>query len=97
MTRGLLAPLSPHEEIALRRVAYGSPVIDVHVAGVLCRLGLIERTATGFRLTPLGQQRYDALPTRQARPGHSGIPTAQPWSSTTGPLRLLLQLRQFKH
>ena len=62
MTRGLLTPLSPSEEIALRRVANGSPVIDTQIAGNLCRLALIERTPSGFRLTPLGRQRYDALP-----------------------------------
>jgi len=62
MTRGLLAPLSPPEEIALRRVANGSPVVDAQIAANLCRLALIERTACGLRLTPLGRQRYDAMP-----------------------------------
>jgi hypothetical protein len=62
MTRGLLTPLSPIEEIGLRRVAHGSPIIDVQVAANLCRLALIERTRSGLRLTPLGRQRYDAMP-----------------------------------
>lgn len=62
MTRGLLAPLSPPEEIALRRVANGSPIIDAQLAANLCRLALIERTASGLRLTPLGRQRYEAMP-----------------------------------
>lgn len=62
MTRGLLAPLSPADEIALRRVAHGSPIIDAQVAANLCRLALIERTPSGLRLTPLGRQRYDAMP-----------------------------------
>lgn len=62
MTRGLLAPLSPPEEIGLRRVANGSPNVDAQVAASLCRLALIERTPSGLRLTPLGRQRYDAMP-----------------------------------
>lgn len=62
MTRGWLAPLSPPEEIGLRKVAHGSPVIDAQVAASLCRLALIERIPSGLRLTPLGRQRYDAMP-----------------------------------
>ena len=63
MTDGLLAPLSPSEEIALRRIAYGSLVaIDGRVASRLLALALILRTSSGMRLTPLGRLRFDALP-----------------------------------
>ena len=63
MTGGLLAPLSPPEEIALRRIAHGSlAVVDAKVASRLVTLALIQRTSTGLRLTPLGRLRFDALP-----------------------------------
>jgi hypothetical protein len=61
MDRGLRAPLSPHEEIALRRVAYGS--IDVAARHVerLIRLALVEPHGLGLRLTTAGMQRIEAL------------------------------------
>jgi hypothetical protein len=62
MTNGLLAPLSPQQEIALRRVANGSLVVDVQAASSLIALSLLQRTNSGLRLTPLGRLRYDALP-----------------------------------
>lgn len=63
MTGGLLAPLSPPEEIALRRIAHGSlAAIDARVASRLLALALIQRTSSGLRLTPLGRLRFDALP-----------------------------------
>jgi hypothetical protein len=62
MTRGLLAPLSPPEEIALRRIAHGSMVVDSQAASRLIALALIQRTSSGLRLTPLGRLRFDALP-----------------------------------
>lgn len=63
MTGGLIAPLSPPEEIALRRIAHGSLVaVDAKVASRLVALALIERTGTGLRLTPLGRLRFNALP-----------------------------------
>lgn len=62
MTSGLLAPLSPQEEIALRRIAHGSLVVDVQVASRLIALALIQRTSSGLRLTPLGRLRFNALP-----------------------------------
>jgi len=54
-------PLSSDEEIALRRIAHGSKV-DPGVAARLQDLALIQRTNGGYRLTPLGQLRHDALP-----------------------------------
>ena len=62
MSRGLLAPLSPTEEIALRRIAYGSFIVDAQAASKLIALALIETTSGGMRLTPLGRLRFNALP-----------------------------------
>jgi hypothetical protein len=62
MTRGLLAPLSPQEEIALRRIAHGSFVVDSQAACRLIALALIEQASGGWRLTPLGRLRFNALP-----------------------------------
>lgn len=62
MTGGLLAPLSPQEEIALRRIAHGSFVVDAQAASRLIALALIQRTSGGLRLTPLGRLRFNALP-----------------------------------
>jgi hypothetical protein len=62
MTSGLLAPLSPQQEIALRRIAHGSFVVDARAASSLISLALVERTSGGLRLTPLGRLRYDSLP-----------------------------------
>jgi hypothetical protein len=63
LTGGLIAPLSPPEEIALRRIAHGSlAVVDSKVASRLLALALIQRASTGLRLTPLGRLRFNALP-----------------------------------
>src|SRR4051812_28537371 len=62
MTSGLLASLSPPQEIALRRIAHGSFVVDAQAAASLIALALVQRTNNGLRLTPLGRLRYDALP-----------------------------------
>jgi hypothetical protein len=61
MERGLLAPLSPNEEMALRRIFHGSTqVADVHVQR-LVRLALIQRGRLGLQLTELGKQRLASL------------------------------------
>ena len=62
MSRGLLAPLSPTEQIALRRIAYGSFIVDAQAASKLIAFALIETTNSGMRLTPLGRLRFNALP-----------------------------------
>jgi hypothetical protein len=63
LTGGLIAPLSPPEEVALRRIAHGSlAAIDGKVESRLLALALIRRTSTGLRLTPLGRLRFDELP-----------------------------------
>jgi len=59
--KSALTPLSSDEEIALRRITHGSSV-GPPVAARLQDLALIQRTNEGYRLTPLGQLRYDALP-----------------------------------
>jgi hypothetical protein len=61
MERGLLAPLSPNEQTALRRVANGiSQPNHLRSTSVerLKRLALVEETEGRIQLTELGQQRY---------------------------------------
>ncbi|MCA0249963.1 MAG: hypothetical protein LCH93_25400 [Proteobacteria bacterium] len=65
MARSLNAPLSPHEEVALRRVALGlapNEVLSDRAVARLKSLALIEGSGAGLRLTQIGQQRYSALP-----------------------------------
>lgn len=61
MERGLIAPLSPNEEKALRRVAHGiskpKHLRDVAIAR-LKRLSLVEEQNGRIRLTDLGVQRF---------------------------------------
>jgi len=62
--RGLLAPLSPNEEVTLRRVAMGatsSHKLPAEHLKRLAQLKLIEATRGGHQLTPLGRQRYNGL------------------------------------
>jgi hypothetical protein len=60
MERGLLAPLSPNEEKALRRVAHGiskpKHLRDAPIAR-LKQLALVEEQDGRIRLTELGVQR----------------------------------------
>ena len=61
MERGLIAPLSPNEEKALRRVAHGisKPKHLREVAIVrLKRLSLVEEQDGRIRLTDLGARRF---------------------------------------
>lgn len=65
MLRGQTAPLSPHEEITLRRVALRvCPASDLSLRDLdrLQALGLIKRSDDDAVLTPLGLQRYESLP-----------------------------------
>jgi hypothetical protein len=65
MARGRTAPLSPNEEVSLRRVAFGiSKPADLPTRDIrrLKTLSLIEEHGAGLRLTPLGRERYLALP-----------------------------------
>lgn len=73
--RGILAPLSPNEEITLRRVALGfgerTRLAQRHIER-LQQLKLIEDSDGALRLTELGLQRYASL----ERPAK--------WASETG-------------
>jgi hypothetical protein len=64
----MLAPLSPHEETTLRRIAFGSEgTLDpVHIRRLL-QLDLVEWTVWRWQLTSLGRQRHDALAVESAR------------------------------
>jgi hypothetical protein len=60
MERGLLAPLSPNEQTALRQVANGiSKPKHLRTTSVLrlLKLALVEEQDGRIRLTPLGEQR----------------------------------------
>jgi hypothetical protein len=64
MARGRLAPLSPNEEVTLRRVALGiakAATLSKHDVERLKALLLIEEHEGGLRLLPLGRERYLAL------------------------------------
>jgi hypothetical protein len=58
--RGMLAPLSPHEEAALRKIGFdrGDPLEEEHVRR-LQQLGLIEWNGCRWQLTAMGRRRYD--------------------------------------
>ena len=62
--RGILAPLSPNEEITLRRVALGfgrrAHLPEQHIRR-LEQLALVEEADGTLRLTELGLQRYASL------------------------------------
>jgi hypothetical protein len=65
MSRGLLAPLSPNEEVTLRRVALGlTKTRDLPRRDLdrLKRLELVETVGKQPVLTALGRQRYGMLP-----------------------------------
>jgi hypothetical protein len=70
MIRSLNAPLSPHEEVTLRRVALGvaseSDLPERDVAR-LRSLALVEGRAGRVRLTTTGRSRYESL-RRASRP-----------------------------
>ena len=64
MARGLRAPLSPNEELTLRRVALGIALAqDLPGADVLRlrKLALIEDRGERLGLTALGWERYDQM------------------------------------
>ena len=60
--RGMLAPLSTHEEATLRKIGFGSadPLEPAHVRRLL-QLELIEWAGHRWRLTVVGRQRYESL------------------------------------
>ena len=65
MERGALAPLSPNEEVTLRRIAIGiARASELRWRDVtrLIRLLLIEQRDGRFVLTDQGRARYHSLP-----------------------------------
>ncbi len=65
MDRGISAPLSPNEEVTLRRVALGIAGRKELRAADLARLihlHLVEEIDGRLSLTDLGRQRYQLLP-----------------------------------
>jgi hypothetical protein len=60
---GLRAQLSPHEEVALRRIALASidGLASAHIQR-LRHLQLIEADGTSWRLTALGRKRLKDMP-----------------------------------
>jgi hypothetical protein len=74
--RGILAPLSPNEEITLRRIALGFGAREgwapQHVRR-LKQLSLVEERDGALRLTELGLQRY------------AGLERPAKWDSETAP------------
>jgi hypothetical protein len=65
MERGLLAPLSPNEELALRHVASGLAYPTSASKGDverLKKLGLVVQVDGELRLTAIGRDRYVKLP-----------------------------------
>ncbi|MBI3196444.1 MAG: hypothetical protein HYZ40_02820 [Rhodospirillales bacterium] len=65
MDRGLVAPLSPNEEITLRRVAYGvvkAKRLQLAHLTRLKSLALIEDRNGVLNVTPMGRQRLTNSP-----------------------------------
>jgi len=67
--RSMLAPLSAHEEAALRKIGFGSSdaLEPAHVRRLL-QLELVKWSGQGWRLTPVGRQRYECLVVNPAPP-----------------------------
>lgn len=60
--RGLLAPLSPNEEAALRRIGQGREAeLDTVRLRRLLQLDLVDWSDGSWRLTAIGSRRYAAL------------------------------------
>lgn len=71
MLRGQTAPLSPNEEITLRRIALAmvSPEeLPARAVARLQALALVKRVGDTIVLTPLGRARYEALPSATTPP-----------------------------
>jgi hypothetical protein len=71
MARGLLAPISPNEELTLRRIAGGQStqaLMAERDVVHLTSLGLAEKIDGKLSLTALGRERYARLPNAPALP-----------------------------
>ena len=76
MDRGLTAPLSPNEEVTLRRISYGVAKPSELIARdieYLSRLALVDRTGKHLVLTELGRQRLSSTP----GPHFKSVPTSK--------------------
>jgi hypothetical protein len=65
MERGLKAPLSPHEEVTLHRIAIGiskASQLPPRDVAHLIRLCLVADNEGRLSLTDIGRERYRALP-----------------------------------
>jgi hypothetical protein len=65
MEGGLIAPLSPHEEVTLRRIALGiskASQLPQRDVAHLIRLCLVADNEGRLSLTDIGRERYRALP-----------------------------------
>jgi hypothetical protein len=62
MGRGLRAPLSPNEEVALRRIAIGVAQPSGPEIERLKQLGLVEGADQALCLSEAGRERYARLP-----------------------------------
>jgi hypothetical protein len=67
--RGMLAPLSTHEEAALRKIGFGNsdPLAPAHLRRLL-HLELVEWAGHTWRLTHVGRRRYESLVVEVVRP-----------------------------
>jgi hypothetical protein len=74
MDRSLRAPLSPHEELALRRIAIGAAAPPSPEVERLKKLGLVEDDDVAVRLTEAGRERHAQLP--DAPPAQDADPAA---------------------
>ncbi len=69
MERGLKAPLSPHEEVALWRITLGishPKHLSARDVNHLIRLGLVDENEGRLKLSDLGRERYQGLPNATA-------------------------------
>ena len=75
MERGLKAPLSPHEEVTLRRIGLGISKAKHLLArdvAYLIRLWLVAENEGRLSLTNIGRERYRALPKGMTAVGNEG-------------------------
>ena len=72
-SRGLRAPLSPNEELTLRRVALGIVKVRELPPTALAHLRVLGLIDDANRLTDTGQARYDSLP----EPRRAATPSEQ--------------------
>ena len=82
MERGLKAPLSPHEEVTLRRVGLGISKAKHLLArdvAYLIRLCLVAENDGRLSLTDIGRERYRALPKASGMTAVAMRAKPQPW------------------